>query len=290
MAKDSIASIKSALDMERDEIKALKSERLRIEELPVPVSVVSKLVEEKVDRHVEQFERLGLNIEPGDLSLLHTPGPNGELKASVFVGFLSLLLGQDEVKRKLIERVRKTYPKETIAEDERARKIVEIDRAILKSETEEESLICEIEKLGGRINRRGDLDPRVFLELRESRSTDGERKIAFNKNKLRWINRANDQGAGVSSAIQSERFNLITQRGGLRNEVETLAPGKTRGELEAQLQDVERHLKELNEEYENLGAQNQAVNKLRESCHRLLLSFGYDTDGKKITGPREMYT
>jgi len=73
----------------------------------------------------------------------------------------------DQMKSVLTERLRAVWPKETMSAESKRTKLMELDQQILAAERAEEKIILDIEKIGGRVLRRADLDPRVFLQITE---------------------------------------------------------------------------------------------------------------------------
>lgn len=269
----------------RQRIVALKREKQRIADLLSPVSVPIAAVEQKIDLAVAEFTRRGLITEALSTSLLYTVNNASTgsqyLKPETIVGFLCLILGENNIKTKIAEEIKKNWPGETISETDRTHKIAAIDQEIFNSELEEEQFISSVETLGGRINRRGDLDPRVFLEFKIKRK-DGESQVEFKIEKLRWLGAISDEADGVTQEIHRLRENLISKRSALQADLGLRDDAEHRRQFGRQLEKVIADLKELNQRYEDHGEAMQAWRQLQQACYDLLFQNGLDREGNEI--------
>lgn len=287
-----IEDLHEELTSQRERIAALKSEKERILALPPPVSVPIKIVGDKIDQAAGEFQHRGLNLEEsGSLLYAVVDGAAAipHVKPETTVGLMCLLLGQNVVKEKFAEAIRKGWPSETISETERAQKITELDRRIFEAEVAEEELIRSFEKLGAKLPRREDLDPRVFLEAEE-----GEKGLSFNREKLGLVNRVVDENYGIGQEIHRRRENLMSEKSALSKQASQLGPGGPRSRIEAEIERVNSKLQELNREYQEYGDGQKSWNQLRTACKEFLAARGLDENGnslvqKKIFEPDEIH-
>jgi len=139
----------------RGKIAENRCERDRVEDLTLPATVAIATLNKKIDAQV------------GSLCAL-------ESRLAEDVGTLLVVIFADELKKKMGDHIKGTWPKETASDKEKTVSATKLDEELLRLELEEEATAVALEGLGATVDRRGNLNPAVFLECVENETVSND--------------------------------------------------------------------------------------------------------------------
>lgn len=132
----------------REKIAGLKAGRQRVEALWPPVDGRVAEINQQVDSALDMLAHPEADLRRNKLEILFIAAHAAELKEN------------------LVQRAQKIWPQETVSPKEKAVRLAKLDREILELERDEEAICVALEAAGQDvfIDRRGDLNPAIFLE------------------------------------------------------------------------------------------------------------------------------
>lgn len=161
--KEAIEKILAELSSIRLQIVERKSEHSRIEHLPISAEEAIRVINQRIDDSSSEFNDYFPGLIHDSLPLIQDSVDGKQDRTAAFV---CGLLGP-EIKKNITTKIRENWPKETITAADRQTRLAALAADIRELEIAEESICCQLEEFGSVVDRRPDLDPKVFLEVHE---------------------------------------------------------------------------------------------------------------------------
>jgi len=159
--KDTIKKVMGNLAGIRETVEKKKGYHQHRERIWPPLVEALPAVESRIRGYAAQYDIFNF-IHDGNPVIAESI----DRKMDRVLEFICCVLG-DEVLKNIATKLRESWPKETLAAADRAASLAALAAEIRELETEEELICCQLEEFGVTIDRRPDLSPEVFLEVRE---------------------------------------------------------------------------------------------------------------------------
>ena len=162
--QETVQKVLTGLSSIRLQIAEKKSECSRLEHLPISAEEAIQIIGQRIDDSASKFD----DYLP---ALIHDSYPlivdSLDGMQTMTAAFVCGVLGP-EIKKNIATKIRESWPKETITAAERQTRLAVLAAEIHELETAEESICCQLEEFGAKVDRRPDLSPEVFLEVLEA--------------------------------------------------------------------------------------------------------------------------
>lgn len=170
---EALKNVRAELEQIRNKIATLKAHHDRIKSLAIAFEERRAALYEDIDFHAQSGRKRFFELaHVADLSKEYRqvlPGALGRREANPYdiTEFLCCAFNR-ELKENLTKELKALWPADAIGAEERKQKLEHIEEDLRQLEQTEEAITVELEGLGVEVERRPDLSPEVFLEVKES--------------------------------------------------------------------------------------------------------------------------
>lgn len=167
-----LKDIRAELEQIRNKVASRKAEHDRIKSSAIAFEERRAALDAEIDFHAQSGRKRFFNlahvaeISKENRQILPDALGSGPASQRNIVEFLSCAFNR-ELKENLSKELKTLWPADAIGAQERKEKLAQIEEELRQLENNEESITIELEDLGVEVERRPDLSPEIFLEVKE---------------------------------------------------------------------------------------------------------------------------